>query len=368
MRKKKIIIFNAGSNFYGAERGLLNLISALENDYKVEVFLPFFGPLSKIINDSCLSVSLKSFPFPILAKETNLFNYLIFVLRAFLSLVYLPFYFVWAKADIICSNSLLLVVPALAARISGKKHIWYLREFFPNKILNRTLGSIVKRSSDLIIAQSETIASKLNLDHLAKVIYEPVSLGEKRTSPDLLKKKFNLSGSSLVISVVSRIHPSKGQFEFLESIVDLLKDSDLVLLFVGDITSNKKRYRNYKNKIINLIETYQLSNVKMLGFLLDVAEIYDLSDICVFPFLREEPFGIAVAEALSRGCLSYYPMKAGGEELFRLFGKGENYDIVNLKKNIRNFGLVQKDKVAILPESLRIPRYSEIIKNAFSVL
>ena len=83
---------------------------------------------------------------------------------------------------------------------------------------------------------------------------------------------------------------------------------------------------------MDLVEKNGLKNVHILGFRKDVGKILSMSDICVFPFKREEPFGISVAEALAFGKTAFFPKSGGLKELRDIFKKGEDFSVEGVVK------------------------------------
>lgn len=361
---KNIVIINAGSFIYGAERGLINLIRVLDGRFNITVFLPDKGSLTDQLRSDFPAVKIEIFPFPILMLSYSPLYYLGFFIGLILSIIYLTFYVVYNRVDIICTNSLLLIFPSIVAKLTKKKHIWHIREFFFFGLINKIIGILVRKLSDTIICQSKSIKEKLNLSDKAKVIYEPLCLDDyKIYDPILLKKEFNLPLDSKIITVISRIHPLKGQYEFLRDFKPILRKSDkLFLLIVGDISPPTFRNRLYKRKIFNFINKNNLENVLLLGFRRNIDKILSLSDICVFPFLREEPFGIAVAESLAFGNTTFFPQKGGLKEVFDIFKAGNEYDIAKIKEKISQVNLRATEKKQFnVPQSLSFHNYEDKI-------
>lgn len=368
---KKILIFNAGVFIYGAERGLLNLLKVLRDNFEVVVVLPSLGPLIKKLKE--LNIKVKVFPLPVLIFSWSPLYYFRFVILSAINIVYFFYYVVSRKIDIVYTNSLILFFPSLVAKLTRKKHVWHIREFFGAKLINQTLGSWVNKFSDEIICQSETIKDKLFLPRDVKVIYEPLARDNyKFYDYRAVKKEFHLPLDSRVISLVSRIHPLKGQYEFIWEMKDTLQAREnLFILIAGDITPATLRNRLYKGKIENFIKKNNLKNVVLLGFKEDVGKIFSISDICVFPFLREEPFGISVAEALSFGCLTFFSKKSGGgAEVYKIFNKGEDFEINGIIKTISEFGnLTEKKNLARnIPFILSWEKYKSDILHIVSYM
>ena len=362
---KKIIIFNGTSSLYGAERGLLNFIKALGGNYEITVVLPKAGFLKEKLKAVNRDVDIKIFSLPVLTACWSPVYWIKTALSSIVSVIYFSFYVIFKKIDIICTNSLLLSFPGVVAKITNKRHIWYLREFLSSGILNKIYGIFVKFFSTTVICQSEAIADKLFLKSKSNVIYEPLDTKNyKIYNYQSVRKEFKLPPSARIITIISRIHPLKGQYEFIEKIKDTLKISpDLFLIIIGDISCLSPKNILYKKKMEKVIKENRLNNVFFLGYRDDIDRILSMSDICVFPFLREEPLGIAVAEALAFGKKTFYPKSGGLKEVYKIFGSGEDFTIVGVLEavsRLKSGRLSGTDKLCI-PDALCFKTYKDKI-------
>lgn len=350
---KKIIIFNAGSSLYGAERGLLHLLKVLTHGFEITVVLPRDGIVVSKIKNISPDIRVKIFPLPVLRRSLSPLYYIAFFFLSLLHISYFSFYLARNDYDLVITNSLILPLCGITAKCAGKKHICFVREFSPGGYVNRILSLWTRRFCDRIICQSETIRERLFFNEKAEVIYEPLDDREHAVyDPARVREELGLPLEAKIIAVISRIHPTKGQYRFIEEARDYLKDNDDVLVVLaGDISPVTLRNRLYKRKIERLIRLQGLRNVRLLGFRQDIDKVLSLSDVCVFPFEREEPFGIAAAEALSFGKLSFFPKRAGLKEVYELFGMGSDYAVADIFKALTSFSTMPSPG----PDRLYIP-------------
>jgi glycosyltransferase involved in cell wall biosynthesis len=364
---KKIIIFNASSFLYGAEKGLLNLIKALNKYFDITVVLPKRGILGEKIKRLHSSVKIMIFPLARLSFSYSPFYYLKFCVLFFVDFFFFLLYITKNKFDIVATNSLLLLFPALCAKISGKPHIWFVREVFDFQFINDLLGRYVNFFSKKVICQSNFIKKKLN-QKKAEVIYEALdprdyNVYESRKAKSFLK----LPLEKTVISIISRIHPSKGQHEFIKNMYDILLEENIILLIAGDISLFNLRSIIYKKKMERFIRRHNLKNVILLGFIEDVSLVYSASDICVSPFLRKEPFGICIAEALSFGKVTLYPFKGGLKEIRNIFVEGFEFSRDKFIAKLKEKKYKQRLELKIPPQ-LSFKNYFSQIMRVYSEL
>ena len=299
---EKILIFNSGSFLYGSERGLINVVKVFKDQYEITVVLPQRGPLIKILQE--FGVKIKIFPLSILSFSFSPFYYIRYLFWFLLDSAYFFLYIFFKKIDIIYTNNSLIIFPCLLAKLLGKKHIWHIREFFHLKFINKFIAKIIGSFSSLVICQSENIKKALfpTGNPKVKVIYEGIDSNSYRIKDYFsVKKRLSLSPDAVVVSVISRIHPFKGQYEFIKLIPDIIKGlkRDVFFLIAGDVSSKNFRENIYKRKIIKFIINNKLNGkILLLGFVENIEEILSVTDICVFPCQRNEPFGMALVESL----------------------------------------------------------------------
>ncbi len=365
---KRIIIFNSGSYLYGAERGLLNLVKSLSGCFHIICVIPQKGPLEESLKRINPKIRIKRFPFPILKFSLSPLYYLNYLFTSLVCIFVFSKYVTKNSIDIICTNNLLLIFPAIVARITSKKHIWYIREFFKYSSLNLIMRKIVEIGADIVICQSKTIKEKLGLKQ-AKVIYEPIDEDQyKIYDRDKIRKEYGLYPQNIVISIISRIHPLKGQFECLKKLKNILDSrKDVFLLIVGDITPLSLKNIIYKVKIERFIKNNRLKNVIVLGFQKDISKILSLSDICIFPFLREEPFGIACMEALSFRKVVFFPERGGLKEIAEIFKTKGNLKIEEIEKIVKELPKTPTYQL-LIPHQIKFSNYKNNIISIFNSL
>jgi len=345
---QKIIIFNSNSFIYGAERGLINLVRALKQDYKITVVLPSRGPLVKYLKAE--EIKIKISPLPILILTFSPLYYLRYILLSVVNVFYFSFYIIYYRFNIIYTNTALILFPLVISKIVNRPHIWHLREFFSYNFVNRFIRWMGEHFSSKIVCMSENIKNNLFTSKRdIKIIYEALDFYQYKNYR-CPKEEFKIFRDSVVISMISRIHPLKGQYEFLKFAEDIFRNEDIVLLIVGDITPKAFKNFIYKKKIKNFVRVRKLEKkIYLLGFREDIDRILSLSDICVFPFLRNEPLGLAMLEALAFGKKVLFNPNRGAMEVNSFFeNKGEILSKNNLRRIIGEIkGVYPKQKVFI---------------------
>jgi glycosyltransferase involved in cell wall biosynthesis len=302
----RIIFLHTSGVLGGAEKSFLDLFSRLKSEVRNQalVILPSQGPFYDEL--VLLGSNIKILPFPYLfSRATRKYPAASFA-AAGVSIPSLLAYIVCLKklikahkADLIYSNGIKChVISSLLRKNTNIKVIWHMQDFFPkflylNFFLNR-IGSL----PDYVITNSESVRQDFNLRTKIKTvtIHNAVDLNFFRPLPRPL-------GSALKISMVGMLTPWKGQHIFLKAASLIHKKFPHVLFqIVGDEVYSTQGESGYKKKLIEIIESENLAAVTaMRGFLTDVADIYQESDIIVHASTKPEPFGKVIIEAMACG-------------------------------------------------------------------
>src|SRR6185369_10453023 len=164
MPKTKILFFSHSSYLFGAENCLLSLVGSLDRTrFESVVVLPSEGPLRQKLDD--LGVRSHVIPLEWWVKNEGKFlfpqNELLQRLDQLLRIV------AEEKPDLIHSNTSVVWLGAVAARILGIRHIWHLHEMlvdhpslepsFPLPLLYQSIDFLSER----IVAVSEELGREL---------------------------------------------------------------------------------------------------------------------------------------------------------------------------------------------------------------
>ena len=141
---------------------------------------------------------------------------------------------------------------------------------------------------DKIIVAEEEFIGKIKKDFKkTDIIYIPISSNIPRSKitkekRDILLKKYDLEEKK-ILSYFGFAVPSKGIEDLFEVISKL--DDNIKLLFIGELDKENE----YQKKLLELINNLNIKNkVIITGFFedeKDVADLLEISDICVLPFI-----------------------------------------------------------------------------------
>jgi glycosyltransferase involved in cell wall biosynthesis len=179
-------------------------------------------------------------------------------------------------------------------------------------ILHRIVWNRVSRVAALTEEiKNKTIESTSIPAHRVQVIPYGIDTDKLKPSPELrplLRKHHGISENQVVIGVVGRLDPGKGQDVFLEALSRVSNSENVLGLLIGEETYSESGFRAVLDK---LIQKWQLQDkVRFLNFITNPLELYPMLDVLVLPS-RKETFGKVLIEAMAFG-LPVIATKAGG--------------------------------------------------------
>ena len=352
--KKNILLVGHSGDMYGASRSLIKLVRILEQNYTVHVILPeigvLFNNLTTIIPSERILINKDLYIF---TRKSFKIKYLISTLFRFLrNLISLIKIIRKYNIEVVHTNSGVVPAPALAAKLSGKKHIWHIREWFGDfKKFWPLYSAYITGLSNQVVCVSKTMAEQFKNPKNILAIYNGFEIPKvqtKATITDDLQNKLN--NADLILGCTSRIRLiRKGQEYLIEAIGILTKKTgkNIQAVLIGDYVPG---YESQKEYIHSLISKYALEDrIHFLGHLKDPLPYYRLFDVFVLPSGEPEPLGGVIMEAMSMG-LPVIGSNAGGTTEQIADGWNgylfENQNAADLAQKLELF-LNEKDKLKL---------------------
>ena len=262
-----IILVSHASNLNGAERCFLETLKAIKlisPTANIYCIFPSPGPLIEFCTPYIVSHMIIDLPWWVIGEnKLTLKERFWHLQRIYYSVKELINYFKQVKTTLVISNSMVVLTPSFAARILSLNHIWLIHELgnedhgysfilgecFTKKLISM-LSKIVLVNSWFVYSRYENFVKRQKL----KVIYQPVeiqthSVGVMNKNPDL------------VLILVGRFAPSKGQHEAIIAVHELFKRGEKIKLLLVGATDDKysckmKTYvsENNLNSTITIID------------------------------------------------------------------------------------------------------------------
>ena len=209
------------------------------------------------------------------------------------------------NVDVVHTNSLKAdILGGIAARLAGKRVVWHVRDrispdYLPGKVVI-AFRQLARWIPHAIITNSMSTLQSLLLPaqgssgaRLAHVIHDGVdrSIISFTTLPQQ---------SSLVVGIVGRLSPWKGQDVFLRAVYQIYREFESVrFVILGSALFGEEEYERH---IRDLSKQLGLDEcVQFCGFVTNVAEWIATFDILVHASTIDEPFGQVVIEGMAAG-------------------------------------------------------------------
>jgi glycosyltransferase involved in cell wall biosynthesis len=301
---RHVLVLQSSSELYGSGKIIHQVLQVYRSEGLIPVILltgP--GPLADLLIQEGFIVRVKNLG--ILrrkyVKPSGLINRLSKNIQAYsyLNQLHREFNF-----QLVYSNTLAVVVGAWWARRRNLPHIWHIHEILlgPSPLVSM-LAKMLDGSTTEPIVVSQAVGdhwkNKLKKAR-PEVIYNGIPYEPYLAEFPDAKKNLGIDEEKLVITMVGRINPGKGQLFFLEMAEILVnRFPQLHFLLVGDPFPG---YEGIEQEIIQKIEKSQFQkSVSYLGFRKDIPEILAATDVFVLPSILPDSFPTVILEAMASG-------------------------------------------------------------------
>jgi len=302
----------------GAFLSMANLIVNLRKKYNLDIFviLPEQGHGSDILNILDIPYILipsKDWVIPLNQKKNEVFYKEVEKKKKInkTAINSISEFIKNNNIDLIHINTTYSYVGAKAAINENIPFIWHLREFLEedqsNTLWDRDECNKLINTADKIIAISNSIYKKYeNIFDDEKLIRIYNGIDKKFYNPN--KTIFN--NDKLILIMVGGFEYYKGQIEFAEACTKLYSNGfkDFEVWFIGTGRDD------VKNQVEKIFKSSNMTNVRFLGYKMNVEDYYNASDIS-FTCAQSEAFGRTTVEAMLSGNLVIGANNAGTKEL-----------------------------------------------------
>ena len=268
----------------GAETALIETIEALsKKGHKCHVLLPCYGPLIHRLESLGICYAIIGYKSWLYKKATLLRR----IGRTIFNLLLLIPIMIQIKrwrCQVVYTNTIMVFVGGLAAKILGLPHIWHIHEFgqedhgFKFDFGEHLCCRLMDLLSDLVICVSESIASKyktyINHDKL-KVVYQSVGVELDRRPCTSKPAGLEQTNSRLTCAIVGNLERGKRQEDAIMAINDIADQGiDAHLYIIGSGESE------YKSHLMETVEKNGLEDrIFFLGYRKDFISVIKSVDI-----------------------------------------------------------------------------------------
>jgi glycosyltransferase involved in cell wall biosynthesis len=307
-RTPRVVLFvHNSADLYGASRSLLRLASRLPaRGIEPVVILPEFGPLSDALRSAGVAVHVQS-GLSVITREIyksapSVARFLGGIPRSAFQIARVARA---TRADLIHTNTGVIVSPALASQICGIPHLWHIRDSFQEfGRLWSIYERYIRRLSSRVVCVSSAVAAQFCHDPSVIVVNNGFPLEEFAVDRAQLRREFRLlhgfGDDEVVIGVVGRIKFLRKGQEFAVEAIKRLSDAGIRcrLAIVGGTALGNE---DHEGRLRELVDRIGLEGVVFTGELQDTRPAYAGIDVLVLPSAQPEPFGGVVIEGMAMG-------------------------------------------------------------------
>ena len=317
-KDRHILFLQSSSEGYGSGKIILQVLRFYQNQG--------FSPVVVLTNEGSIQEELKALNIPSYVQNLGIlrrkyvnpggfFNRVQKNLKAyrFLNQLHRKYSF-----ELVYSNTLAVIVGSIWAKRKKLPHIWHIHEILPGpaplvKLLARMLDSSTPRP----IAVSQAVADHWQPElQYAKIQVIPngIPYEDFLQAKGDLKPELKLDEETILIGMIGRINPGKGQLFFLELAEKIVKKYPQAhFLLVGD------PFPGYESILEEMGEEIRLkkleTNVSYLGFRKDIPEVMASLDIFVLPSVLPDSFPTVILEAMAAGKPVVATQSGGASEM-----------------------------------------------------
>ncbi len=216
------------------------------------------------------------------------------------------------KIDIVHTNTSLNIQGAIAARITGKPHLWHIREVIgPDRLFRfpppfSLIKKIFYGLSTRVVFNSKESASALDGPSHKKAIVLPNAIPlESFVDPDARKRglafrrKLGLNDDNIMVGMIANLTSPKHQDLFIQAAETLAaQNSNTRFVIIGAIPEPTTAHAQ---EILNLVAKSQVRDqIILAGFQEDVPAVVHAMDIMLHTSI-DESFGRVIIEAMAAG-------------------------------------------------------------------
>jgi alfa-galactose transferase len=302
---ENILYLHAGAEMYGADKVLLELVKRLDKEkFTPHVILPEEGILADKLRENNIIVEI--IEYPILRRKyfnpKGLINYILDYKKYSKQLVD---YSKKNNIDIIHNNTTAVLEGIELKRKLKIPLIWHVHEIIVKpKVVSSVINTFMGMYANRIVTVSEAVAkhvkqSRFIKENQVKVIYNGVDNNEFYKLKST-KEEFNISKDKKVVGMIGRVNAWKGQGDFLEAVVPLLKENKNYVAFLAGSCFAGEEWREEE-----LDEKIRKSGVAeqiiRIPYFKETVKLYNLFDVFVLPSTNPDPLPTVVLEAMACG-------------------------------------------------------------------
>ncbi|WP_434520408.1 glycosyltransferase family 4 protein [Pediococcus sp. M21F004] len=325
---KNILYLHAGSEMYGSDKILLELVTGLnKKSFHPIVVLPSTGVLETKMLEANIEVHVVDYP--ILRRKymnfKGILKYCYFYRQSIKKILNT---FKGRKIDLIHINTLAVLEGIALKRKLRVPLIWHVHEIILRpRIVFFVTSFLAGMFSEKIVAVSKPVKqhlinSKLISAKKIVIIHNGIdnNIYSDQAKFNYIFDELEIPENSVRVGMIGRINAWKGQKDFLNAMFPLLKKNKNLYAFLLGGTFDGEKWRREELEV-QIKSSGVKSQIRLLDFRKDTASFYNFFDIFVLPSTNPDPLPTVVLEAMASG-KSIVGYRHGG--ITEMVGEKEN--------------------------------------------
>jgi glycosyltransferase involved in cell wall biosynthesis len=214
------------------------------------------------------------------------------------------------------------IVPWIGGR--SKMAVYATRHIMNDHSKNDFYHRLIYSRLDALIVMSQTLRKNVIQTHaIRERLVKVINLGldfdrfdPTKVDPSRVRASWGADKDTVVIGLVGRIDPAKGQATFIRAAAGLTKNEsgrNLKFVIVGEETLG--RTSTHLAELKEMVRQFRLeSHVVFAGYQENIPEVMSGFDVCVMPS-RQEAFGLVAIEAMAMECPIVISSGGSAEEI-----------------------------------------------------
>jgi glycosyltransferase involved in cell wall biosynthesis len=317
-RRPRILFVDHCAQLSGAEISMLRLLRSF-SDVDAHVVLFEDGPLAVRLGSSAITSEILVLPERTRAlrrSRTNTLPSPRVLFDAGAQVFKLVRRIRAVRPDVVHANSLkACLIAGVAARLTRVPCIWHVHDRIEPDYLPRRAVALVRflarRLPTAVVANSHATLASLRLapEHRPAGVVVSGSVPSEFFAAASPPTPERVPRAAMVVGMVGRLTPWKGQDVFLEAFARAFPDGDVRARVIGDALFDEE---NYAASLLARARTLRIADrVEFRGFCHDVPAELAALDVLVHASVIPEPFGQVVVEGMAAG-LPVIASDAGG--------------------------------------------------------
>ncbi|MBA4300746.1 MAG: glycosyltransferase family 1 protein [Cyclobacterium sp.] len=346
VKSRNVLFLQSSSEGYGSGKIILQVLRFYQSQgFSPVVILTNEGPIQQMLAQ--LEIPFYVQNLGILRRKyvnpSGLLNRLSKNLKAyrFLSELHQQYRF-----ELVYSNTLAVIVGAYWAKRRQIPHIWHIHEILPDpRPLVKMLAGMLDQSTAMPIAVSRAVADHwqpfLKKSQI-QVIHNGIPYAEFLADFRSAKIQVGFPAGKIIVGMIGRINPGKGQLFFLELADQLAqKYSEIHFILVGDPFPG---YESILEELEKAIKSKKLeARVSYIGFRQDIPMVMAGFDIFVLPSILPDSFPTVILEAMAAGKPVVATRSGGASEMVKDGETGFLIPISSVEKGVEALEMLIQD-------------------------